>query len=747
MQERMQERNSSEIAMFVYEMGETVLKLDDDKDTALLCFDQLLQLVIQPAHTDYASLGDFLASLASLFHERGHKKKSLECLERCAVIHEQHYGNDSVQLGDTYYLMGRVCMEIEDRAGAARYLNDALRIREDVGEAASEIHSQLESLAGKGIVSISVDEGSINEHSLESALDGAVDKDGNGAFNRLRVAELSQYHADEFQDGNIEQNPVESIANFIEDAGQILSEEGMDQEADECYGFSSDIRNGLVIETDIELVNFLHGIGEVLLEIEDFPMATDIFEEEKLLRTEYFPADAALVVSLHALGSLLLNVGDHERSLATFLEEIDVRKELDGPDNLDVANTLDIVGALYLENGDHSAALDCFSEVARIQKIHLGEEHENVAETLYSIGLILLSLTDHQEALYAFRQVVGIRQKTRGRQDTSVGDALNISGFLEAKCGNKEQALRFLTKALGIRKQNREYVKAADTLQQIGDIHREYQAFDLAVDCYKECLKLNTLELGDEDEEVVDGYIALGNIQAAVGKHSDAGTSYQAGYLIISKVSGEDDERLMPLLLKMGAARLKAGELEQAEQDLQQFTQVRKEDASVDDIDYVNALRLIGQIRCSQGDIEGGMKFWEEAFDKYTENQLAYDHPSVGEKLRNLLDDGEETISTREQSEGGAFFKLFERPSSAQPGQVAQGNPSDDDENDTFFSTQMLDLKQFSTSTKSLRSSIRDGTSVKAGSRAGTYDRSLMDSYDEQSLIRSHAAGKASRVS
>lgn len=849
----------ADVGAFLYCMGEQLLKDDTDRggqendlnnvDVALQCFDQVLLLRKQPLNPDYASTGDFLANLASLFHEKGRKEESLECLSQCALIQKEQYGPSSAEVGDTAYLQGRVCMEIGDTEGALRHLKDALAIREDLGEDTSDIISQLDSLekeaaekdrtrSGATGADASDDDVSLTESEWISKADGDDDylskEEENANFDLHRddepdsrnapdaglpVGSGGQSNAASYDGGNYEDEDEEDaygssldggdevnyrsgpsdhrvyesdddrlrptdhkrddqqsqsgsegrhefsshssysqevdgeddlhgmgrdaratptsvistvstddrgsrasgneeeiddpIANLISDAGEVLADGDLREEADECADMAMDIRKRYIAERDPELHDFLQKIGDAALEIEALDTALECFEEESILRKRYGPEDEALADALHAFGSVLLDLGDNERAMEAFLDEVEIRTKCLGPEDLTVAEVLDTIGALHLENGDHMAALEAFSQVAKIQKIHLGTDHEDVAETLYSIGLILLSLNDHEEALVAFREVVNIRQQTFGLMDEAVGDALNITGFLEMKSGNKEQALRLLSKALDIRRHNEEWAKAADTLQQIGDIHREAQNFDLAIDCYKECLKLSSMELGDEDEGIADGYIALGNIQTVVGQHADAGASYQAALFIIMRVFGDEDERVMPLLLKMGTSRLRAGDTDQAEQNLDQFARLRKTRGENNDIDYVNALRIIGQIRMAEGDEKGAREVWEEAFDTYTNNRLAYDHPRVGEKLRNLLDGGDDD---EEEGPGiAALFNTLRRKSGVMDSTDISRSAEDIVNQATFFSTKDIDNKSFQSSSRSLMSSMRDTHSLRGG--------------------------------
>jgi len=774
----------------LYELGERLLKEKDGQDIALQCFDQILQLRKQPLTPDYAAVGDFLGNLASVLHEMERKEDSLKCLEHCEQIQRSQYGETSAELADTLYLVGRVCMELQHTEAAHQHLNEALDIKEILGEDTADIAAQLKLLEKGGRTDDAAAEQESYDDGGSSAVSEWISKSGNEDYSEQESAKEETYsviedgsesdqltaadsaveeitpsspsvqpEANDEERGYYDDNELEDVrsygepstgqslnhdeddgdyaadgvipdmndplANVVSDVGEVLLDGGFEEEADDCFDMASDLRKKFIAEHDPELHDFLHRMGDVCLEIEALDTALDAFEEESILRKKHAPANATLGDAIHALGSVLLDLGDHERAMEAFLEEVDIRRKI-GPDDIAVSEVLDTIGALYLESGDHVAALDSFSQVARIQKLLLGDEHEDVAETLYSIGLILLSLEDHEEALVAFREVAGIRQNTLGLRHELVGDALNVTGFLEHKTGNNEEALATLSKALDIRKHNEEYAKAADTLQQIGDIHREMRNFDLAIDCYQQCLKLSKWELGEEDEGIAEGYIALGNIQTVVGHHSDAGASYQAGFFIIMKLFGNTDDRVMPLLLKMGTARLKACDHDQAEENLLQFTRLRKEQGGNNDIDYVNALRIIGTLRYKIGDKDGAMEVWEEAFDTYTNNRLAYDHPRVGEKLRNLLDG----VSPDEPPEREAgFANLFSNLTRKVDTPAPEISAKDVVDQAIFFSTRSLEDTKFG-SNRSLRS-LKDTNSITERSLASRSRRRL---HDEGSL-------------
>merc|ERR1712176_487611 len=90
---------------------------------------------------------------------------------------------------------------------------------------------------------------------------------------------------------------------------------------------------------------------------------------------------------------------------------------------------------------------------------------------------------DH--ALKCLIEALNIRRFHLGEDSVEVGDTLNMMGFLKAKRGELDDALTLLWDALKIRKQQ-DNIKVADTLKNIGSVHKDKEEFELAIECYEE---------------------------------------------------------------------------------------------------------------------------------------------------------------------------------------------------------------------------------------------------------------------
>ena len=99
----------------------------------------------------------------------------------------------------------------------------------------------------------------------------------------------------------------------------------------------------------------------------------------------------------------------------------------------------------------------------------------------------------------------------------------------ESKLYNAWRALRRLSDALRVRKLFGDRIKEAETLKNIGNVHRERNEFELALEHYDDCLSIRIAELGRDNECVADALMSLGNVKSDMELHEDALSTYKEG--------------------------------------------------------------------------------------------------------------------------------------------------------------------------------------------------------------------------
>merc|ERR1712113_479929 len=175
--------------------------------------------------------------------------------------------------------------------------------------------------------------------------------------------------------------------------------------------------------------------------------------------------------------------------------------------------------------------------------------------------------------------------------------------------------------ALRIRKLHQDNVKVSEVLKNIGNVHREKEELELAIECYKECLRIRRAEPGLE-EKVADALIAMGNIQSDMQRTEEAMQSYQEALKIRTLVFGEHDESVALVLQYMGTLEFRTNNYDKARDLLTEFIRIRRENSTKNDGDYANVLFMIGNIHKVLGQEAEAKLCWSEAYTVFQELSL-----------------------------------------------------------------------------------------------------------------------------
>jgi tetratricopeptide (TPR) repeat protein len=107
-------------------------------------------------------------------------------------------------------------------------------------------------------------------------------------------------------------------------------------------------------------------------------------------------------------------MGRMAESAHAYSRAVKVREKAQGPDHLDVANTLYALAGVQAATSNANAALDTFHRALEIREKQLGKEHQLVALTLHSIAQVLARHGRKKEAIDAFNRALAIKVASLG---------------------------------------------------------------------------------------------------------------------------------------------------------------------------------------------------------------------------------------------------------------------------------------------------------------------------------------------
>ena len=161
--------------------------------------------------------------------------------------------------------------------------------------------------------------------------------------------------------------------------------------------------------------------------------------------------------------------------------------------------------------------------------------HEDVeaAAALLQMGQLEMTNGNFEAAARCLDRALVMNQTHLGMDHPLVGDIQHSLGLVQIEYGKYETAAMTLWEAQRIRKLNNDLVGAADSLQQIGKVHRQGGRVELALDCCGECLRVRRAELGDDHLKVANAYCDLGHIEGDLGRNTDALQHFKNGEFLL----------------------------------------------------------------------------------------------------------------------------------------------------------------------------------------------------------------------
>jgi tetratricopeptide (TPR) repeat protein len=122
-----------------------------------------------------------------------------------------------------------------------------------------------------------------------------------------------------------------------------------------------------------------------------------------------------------------------------------------------------------------------------------------------------------------------MRINLHGQNHPAVGDIYDMMGFIHAKSGELDDSLNRLTDSLRVRKLVGDKLTEADTLINIGNLHRKRKEYELAMQHYNESLQIRISAFGRNHSSVADVLMELGNVHSDMSNTQDALARYREG--------------------------------------------------------------------------------------------------------------------------------------------------------------------------------------------------------------------------
>ncbi|KAL7537032.1 hypothetical protein ACHAXR_008373, partial [Thalassiosira sp. AJA248-18] len=587
-----------------------ILSVSSDYSAAESCFNKSIGILkVMPAqyHLDF---GVALFKLGRNQHRRGgYLDEAMHCYEDALEFEKEELGPRHSFVFNILMHMAEILLDKEDMQQAKHTFKEALDVLSGGAEASSELKSKVAIAEGKLL-------------SIEGQSDECVDK-------YQFALDLLKKHTP------AKKRKIAQINALI---GAELEKKGKYPEAEcfyeECVGTIKSVFGPFHLDLAETLVN-LSGVKSALGEVKDsaapncehHTQATKCLEEAIDIQKSRLGDCEECAITLSIFGAHLKSIGAYERAELAYNDAVRILQALEGDQELSLADALLGLADLMTVRSKYSDAMEYYSQCQEIQESVFGQKHDDIASTLYAMGLAKHAEGSYSHALILFAKSLVMRVELHGEAHPSVGDTYDILGFVEAKTGNLDTALRRLTEALKIRKTLGDQLKEADTLNNIGNLHRERNEFELALQRHDECMNIRISVLGRNDESVADTLMALGNVNSDMEKPQEALSHYR---------EGPKDASVASVFQKVGMVQYRAGNLESGRLFLEQAVEIYRQGGNENESKLITPLFIIGTIHNTLLEAEEAQRVWNDAFEM-SKKIGEQSNPEVHRVLTQLL--------------------------------------------------------------------------------------------------------------
>jgi len=253
------------------------------------------------------------------------------------------------------------------------------------------------------------------------------------------------------------------------------------------------------------------------------------------------------------------------------------------------------------------------------------------AKGYYSAAMKLIERSER------YKRVLSIQLSKLGSEHIEVANTLHNLGIVHRHLGNHQQAKEHYERALSIKmnKLGPEHIDVANTLHNLGIVHRHLGNYQPAKEQYERALSIKLNKLGPEHIDIANTLHNLGIVHSHMGNHQQAKEHYERALSIKLKKRGPEHIDVANTLHNLGIVHSDMGNHQQAKEHYERALSIKLEKLGREHIDVANTLHNLGNVHRHMGNPQQAKEHYERALAIQL-NKLGPEHIDVANTLHDL---------------------------------------------------------------------------------------------------------------
>jgi tetratricopeptide (TPR) repeat protein len=331
-------------------------------------------------------------------------------------------------------------------------------------------------------------------------------------------------------------------------------------------------------ENQRSVLGLIFQIGQAYALAKEYGNALAFYEEHIKLAESLEPVnDEVIGNSLLEMGVILAgldNASDHESAIEKLSECLDIRRNLLGPDNEQVATVLHKLATVHEKLEEYDKAVECLSEALRTFKMK-----QNIAEastTYHTLAKLKASAAEksgsdaaRKAAIECYEAAISIRRQDPMLADLELATILYEYATLLCLENSYMNAMPLLEEALRIQKskQGLKDEKVANILLRTAECHVHNNKFDSSIVCLEQALFIqSSLESCEIDMVLLNHLLGITYLER--GDYEKAISTSLSALKLMKMEFSQDSLECADVFTNLGKAYGKVREYDKAIESL-----------------------------------------------------------------------------------------------------------------------------------------------------------------------------------
>ena len=358
------------------------------------------------------------------------------------------------------------------------------------------------------------------------------------------------------------------------------------------------------------------------------------------------PDDLELAASLEKLVALYEFMGEYAKAEPPCRQAYDIFRKALGEMHPNYARRLINLGELYKAMREYAKAEPLLCQAVQIEKHVLGENHPDHAVGLRCLALLYQQQGDYGRAEPLFREAAEIWKKLLGENNPRYASSLENLAIVYQFQGDYRRAEPLFLQACSIRKKvlgEHDPVYAAG-LNNLGLLYQLQGDFPRAESLLRQALEIKKKALGENQPDYAGTLHNLANLYKTQGDYPRAELLCRQALEIRRKALGESHVDYAESLSTLAGLYQAQGDYPRVEPLLRQALEIKKKALGENHPAYAESLGSLAGLYRDQGDYPRAEPLYDQALE-INRKTLGKKHPGYAASLYNLarlyLDEGD----------------------------------------------------------------------------------------------------------